>query len=599
MTQEALIALAAILGLGILSQWIAWRLRLPSILLLLLVGIVAGPVTGLLDPDELFGELLRPLVSFAVAVILFDGGLTLRLRDLREVGSVVRNLVTLGVAVTWVIGGLAAYFILGLNGYLATLLGAILTVTGPTVVTPLLQQVRPAGRVSSVLRWEGIVIDPIGAVLAVLAFEVALAGEIGGLGGAVTGLIWTFFLGAGLGLLAAVVMVLLLRHYWIPDYLQNSVALAAVIVVAALANSLQEEAGLVAVTVMGVALANQTSAAVRHIIEFKGNLGVLLLGLLFIILAARLDADALLDAGPRSLAFLAILIVVARPLGVALSSWGSDLTWKERVFVGGVAPRGIVAASVASVFTLELVEAGYPEAEPLVGLTFLVIIATVLVYGTLARPLASWLGLARSGVEGALIVGAHAWARELAAALQSEGVPVRLVDTNRSDIRAARLAGLDARYGSILSQSLAERMELHDFGRLLALTGNDEVNSLACLSFTEAFGRANVYQLSPGGTDRKKGVRDDLPMHLHGRILFVESATFRYLQERFREGATLKTTKLSAEFDFSDLERRYAGEVLLLFALTESGAVQVASVDQPLHPRPGQRVVSLVGPLQL
>ncbi|GAB4246337.1 MAG: sodium:proton antiporter [Thermoleophilia bacterium] len=599
MTQEALVGIAAVVVLGIGSQWLAWRLHMPSILLLLLTGILAGPVIGVLDPDALLGDLLRPFVSFAVAVILFEGGLSLRVRDLREVGLVVRNLVTIGVAVTWGVAGFSAHFVLGLEPYLAALLGAILTVTGPTVVIPLLQQVRPVERVGAVLRWEGIVVDPIGAVLSVLAFEVALLGEIGGLGEAVTGLIWTFFLGSSLGLAAAVVMVLLLRHYWIPDYLQNSVALALVIAIAALANSLQEETGLVAVTVMGVALANQSAAQVRHIIEFKGNLGVLLLGLLFIVLAARLDLQALLDTLPGGLVFLAILIVVARPLAVFLSTWGSDLTRKERIFLAAVAPRGIVAASVASVFTLELVSAGNGAAEPLVSFTFMVIIATVALYGSLAAPLARYLGLAKPDPHGVLIVGAHGWARDMAAALQAEGLPVRLVDTNRADIRAAKLAGLDAQYGSILSESLADRMDLSDYGRLLALTPNDEVNSLACLHFLEVFGRANVFQLAPAGTDQKKGVRDDMPMHLHGRTLFHDSATFRYLQERFSEGASLKATKLSEEFDYDDFERRYAGEALPLFALPESGGIQVATTDQPLRPRPGQKVISLVGPMEL
>ena len=595
MTEEALVALAGILGLGIAAQWLAWRLALPSIVLLLLVGVMAGPVFGLLDPDALFGDLLRPLVSFSVAVILFEGGLSLRLRDLRGVGLVVRNLVTVGMLVTWLVGGLGAYLILGLDGYTAALLGAILVVTGPTVILPLLQQVRPTGPVAAVLRWEGIVIDPVGAVVAILTFEVVLAGRFEGPGVAVANLLGTLFAGASLGGLAAAIMLLLLRHFWIPDYLQSSVALAAVIVISAAADLIQSEAGLVAVTVMGVVLANQSITPLRHIIEFKGNLGVLLLGLLFIILSARLSLDDLLGVGFEGVLYLLLLIVVARPLAVLVSTWGSELNTRERIFLSMMAPRGIVAASVASVAALQLREEGRLGGDRLVSLTFLIIIGTVIFYGFAARPLARRLGLSAERTEGVLMVGAHDWAREMAGALLQAGVRVRLVDTNRADIRAARLEGLDATYGSILSESLAERMDLQEFGRLLAVTPNDEVNALACLHFIDVFGRASVYQLPAGGIEPKKGVKEDLPIHLHGRTLFSEGATFRHLQQRFREGATLKVTNLTEEFDFDDFSRKHGGEATPLFVISESGAVQVASQMQPLAPKPGQKVISIVG----
>lgn len=599
MSEEVLVALAGIIGLGIAAQWLAWRLALPSIVLLLMAGVLAGPVFGLLDPDELLGDLLRPLVSLSVAVILFEGGLSLRLRDLRGVGFVVRNLVTVGLLITWLVGGVGAYLLLDLDGYTAALLGSILVVTGPTVIVPLLQQVRPTGRIGAVLRWEGIVIDPVGAVVAILTFEVALAGRFEGPAVAFGNLFWTLFIGSLLGALAAAVMLLLLRHYWIPDYLQSSVALGTVVVVSAAADVIQPEAGLVGVTVMGVVLANQSGAPLRHIVEFKGNLGVLLLGLLFIILSARLSLDDLLGVGFEGLLYLLLLIVVARPLAVLVSTWGSELNLRERVFLSLMAPRGIVAASVASVAALQLREEGRLGGDRLVSLTFLVIIGTVTFYGFAARPIARRLGLSAEKTEGVLMVGAHDWARKLAGALGQAGVPVRLVDTNRADIRAARLEGLDATYDSILSESLVERMELHEFGRLLAVTANDEVNALACLHFTDAFGRANVYQLPPSGIETKKGVKEDLPVHLHGRILFHDAATFRHLQERFREGGELKVTQLTEEFTFDDFRRKYGGEVTPLFVITESGAVQVASRTQPLAPKPGQKVVSLVGNAKL
>lgn len=596
MSEKLLVGLAGVTVLGILAQWIAWRLRLPSILLLLLAGILAGPVTGFIDPDAVFGDLLLPVVSISVAVILFEGGLSLRVRDLREVGGVVWNLVTAGALVTLVCTLLAARFILGMDWYLAVLLAAILVVTGPTVVIPILNHVRPSGQVGSVLRWEGIVIDPIGAVLAVLVFETALAGEFAGVRPLLEGLVRTFAVGGILGVGGASLLVTALRRYWIPDQFQSPVSLMAVVAVAAAANLLQDESGLVAVTVMGVAMANQSRTPVRHIVEFKENLGVLLLGVLFVLLAARLSPDNLMDLGVAGLLFLLVLVLVARPLAVAVSSVGSKLSRNERLFMAGVAPRGIVAASVSAIFALRLEEAGRAGADRIVPVTFLVIIGTVIVYGLTAAPWARALGLSAPTRRGVLIAGAHPWARSMAAVLKKEGFSVRLVDTNRAHVSDARMEGLDAVYGSVLSDSVAERLDLSGFGYLLALTSNDEVNALAALRYREVFGRACVYQLvscDPGG-----GFKDLPPDHLGGRILFGEEATCSYLAGRFTAGAVVKATRLTEEFDYASFKDLHGGGVLPMFVVTEAGQLLVSTEEKPLAPRPGQTLISMfVSPL--
>jgi NhaP-type Na+/H+ or K+/H+ antiporter len=591
MSQDVLIGLAAIVVLGIAAQWVAWRVRLPSILLLLFAGIVAGPATGLLDPDAIFGDLLLPLVSISVAVILFDGGLGLRVRDLRSVGAVVRNLVTIGALVTLGVLALAARYVLGLDWFLAALLGAILVVTGPTVVTPILNHVRPVGQVGPTLRWEGIVIDPIGAVMAVLAFEVALAGEFNGVMPLLTGLLRTLAVGGMIGLVGAVILVVFLERFWIPDYLQSPVSLMLVVAVAALSSALQAESGLVAVTVMGVALANQTRTPVRHIVEFKENLGILLLGMLFVLLAARLTTSDLSRMGLTGVLFLLVVVLVARPLAVWLSTLGSKFKRPEKLFMAAMAPRGIVAASVSAVFALRLEEAGKADAERIVSVTFLVIVGTVLLYGLSAEPLARRLGLANRGRLGVLIAGAHGWARQIAEALRNEGFSVRLVDTNRLHIYEARLAGFDTTYGSILSDTVAERTDLTGFGCLLALTSNDEVNALAALRYREVFGRAGVFQLVK--CTPEKGFRDLPPRHLGGRILFGEEATCLYLSGRFAGGSIVKTTRLTEEFDYAAFRRLHGGRALLMFAITESGQLQVSTQDSPLSPRPGQKIVCL------
>lgn len=584
--------LVAIVLLGSAAQWLAWRLRLPSILLLLLFGFLAGPVTGLVRPLELFGEALLPLVSLAVAIILFEGGLTLTWREIRATGNVVQRLVTVGALVTWIIGTLAAYWIVGLQWPLAILLGAILVVTGPTVIMPLLRHMRPSGPLGPVLKWEGIIIDPLGALLTVLVFEVIAAGELGSapmhIGVAV---FKTLVLGGGLGALAAGLITLAFGRFWIPDFLHNGVALALVVTVFFLANQLQHEAGLLAVTVMGMVLANQRFADLQHVLEFKENLRTLLISALFILLAARLRFEDFEGIGPSSVLFVLVLILLARPVSVLASTFGSRLSWRERFVIGWLAPRGIVAAAVASVFALRLEAAGYEQARLLVPLTFIAIVGTVVIYGLTAPLLARRLGVADPQAQGVLIVGAHKLPRELALALQKLKLRVLLVDTNYAAIRAARLASLPAYHGSILAEHAMEELDFGGIGRLMALTPNDEVNALAVQRFAALFGRASVFQLPPIEHTKSRFAH---AKHLHGRYLFGKELTFWQLERRLEEDWIIKTTKLTAEFDYKSFRQRYGEEAILLFRLGEAKRLDIVTTDAKLEPRAGQTLIAMV-----
>jgi NhaP-type Na+/H+ or K+/H+ antiporter len=390
MSEQALFDLTIIVVVGITAQWLAWRLKLPAIFLLILFGIVSGPVLHLITPDRLFGNLLFPLTSLAVALILFEGGLSLRIDDLKQAGAAVRGLICVGAVVTWLAGALAGGLLLGLDLPVALLLGAILVVTGPTVIVPLLRQVPLTSKLAAILRWEGILIDPLGAMLAVLVFEASFAdGMHEALKIALLGAGKTIFLGVVIGLLGAGLVVFLIKRYYIPDYLQIPVTLTVIVSVFATANLLQAESGLLAATILGIGLANQKMVDVRHIIIFYENLRVILLSSLFAVLAARLslnDLDYMLSW--NSLAFLGLLIFVVRPGAVALGTIRAGLSRRERIFLGFVAPRGIVAASVSSIFALQLRAVGVMQAERLEPLTFLVIIGTVTVYGLSAAPLA-------------------------------------------------------------------------------------------------------------------------------------------------------------------------------------------------------------------
>jgi NhaP-type Na+/H+ or K+/H+ antiporter len=593
MEETYLVQLALLIVLGIGAQWVGWRIKIPSILFLLGAGVAAGPIFGWVRPDDLFGDLLLPLVSVCVALILFEGGLTLRFRDLSGVSAVFWRMVTVGVAATWIVTAVAAHYFLHLSWPVSLLLGAILVVTGPTVIGPLLRHIRPTGKVGPLLKWEGIMIDPVGASLAVLVFE---AIESGGGGHAASGVTWgvikTLAIGLGFGILGANTLVFLIRRYWIPEMLHVAVALALALGTFALSNVLMHESGLLTVTIMGVWLANQNKVSIRHLVEFKENLRVLLLSVLFVLLAARLDLDMLRGLGWGGFAFVLILILVARPLSMFLCTIGTSLTRAERIFLCWMAPRGIVAAAVTSVFAIQLANHGHADAELMVPVTFLVIGLTVLIYGLTAGPLAKRLGLAIANPQGSVIIGAHEPARQLGQVLQKEGFDVLLVDSNWRNVTVARQEGLSAHFGDALSEKLLDDLPLDRMGRVLALTGNYTVNALATLHFAEVFGRSETYQMAMENKPGKGQDETELPRHLRGRILFGEEVPFRLLSERIWGGAKIKVTPLTEAFTFEDYQAQNP-EAIPLFVMTEDKRLNVITSENPPAPTPGQKLVCL------
>jgi NhaP-type Na+/H+ or K+/H+ antiporter len=608
MEEHLVLYLVGVPLLGIAAQWLAWRLRLPAILLLLGCGVALGQ---LIDPDTLLAavtggdrengpRLLFPVVSLAVAVILFEGGLSLRYHELTYSGPVVFRLVTIGAVVTWVLTALAAKFALELSTQIAVLIGAILVVTGPTVVGPLLRHVRPTKRVGSIAKWEGIVIDPIGALLAVLVFEQVLAVEqaptltrVG------LALLWCAAIAVVLGSVAAWLLVEATRRYLLPDYLQGVTFLAVALGAFAASNWLQAESGLATVTLLGIVLANQRKISVRHVVEFNEHLGVLLISCLFVVLGSRLNVNEIWSLGWGGAMLLLLLVVVVRPLAVLAATIGTATTLAERAFLAFLAPRGIVAAAVASVFALKVATISGEEgrlaaqAQQLVPITFLVIVGTVAIYGLCAGPLARKLGLADSDPQGLLIAGASGWIRAVAQVVKDEGIAVLLLDTNVSHVSEARMAGLSAECMNILSEPVQNELDLSGIGRLLAMTPNDEVNIMAARELTPLFGRANVYHL-PSSSD-KEG-RSALAAHLRARPLFGYEMTYSDIEGRTARGAIVKKTKLSDEFTWQDFLNLYGPTARLMFVLTGKNAITICTADQPVEPKRGQIVVALVDP---
>ena len=588
---ENLIGIIGVLGFGIGAQWLAWRLRSPAILFLLLFGFIAGPITGIVKPDQLFGNSFHPFISLAVSIILFEGGMTLRFSELKRIGNPVRNLVTLGVLITWILGTWASYKILGLSFSLACVLGAILVVTGPTVIMPMLRQLRLSSNLASTLKWEAMINDPTGILLAVLVFEVVLAGSFQESAVVVVSIILkTVFLGAVLGVFAGLLVAFLIRKHWVPDYLQNVVTLALVTTTAGFANILQPESGLFAATIMGIVLANQKKVSVQRIMEFKENLRVLLISVLFIILAARMKMESLSTVNVSTLTFFVFMVIIARPVAVFLSTLGSELSWREKCFLSWMAPRGIVAAAAASIFALSLEVAGYPEAEKLLTLTFLMIIGTVLLYGITTPLLAYFLKVGQANPHGVLILGAQPWVQELALLLKNMNCNPLLVDTNDVHIRQARRKGLRAVSGNIFSEDFIDQMDFGSIGHFLGMLPNDETNALAGSYFSKIVGGENVYQLPYAKDDMDRKPFFYKP---DTKFLFGETFTYEYLDHLFNRNGNLRVMEAPEGYDLNSFRKQYRNHATLLFIVDSHSKLKITETDQAPTVHEGDRLIYL------
>ena len=592
MSENTIVLLAGIGVIGALCQWAAWRMRLPAILFLLLAGILIGPVAGGLDPDKLLGDLLFPFVSLAVSVILFEGSLTLKFSQITGLERVVRRFVTTGMLITWLVITLATRWLVDFSWGIATLFGAIMVVTGPTVIQPMLRTVRPTAKVASILRWEGIIIDPIGALLAVLVFEFIVSA---GSGGAFLDTLAVFFrvvmagtlVGIGIGYLLGEA----LRRDWLPHYLYNVATLAAVMGAFALSHAMAHESGLLAVTVMGIYLANRKGVPIEEILEFKESLSLVLITVLFILLAARLDLGLLHELGWVAVQIFFVVQFVARPLEVAFVTRGSSLNWRERALLAWIAPRGIVAAAVVALFSLQLETLGFEEAVMLVPLTFVVIIGTVVLQSLTAAPLARVLKVAEPGSGGFLMVGANPLARAIAKALTQHKVAVRLTDTLWDNVSRARMAGLKTYYGNPLSEHAENYLDTAGLGRVLALTPDEHLNELACTRFRAYFGpkRSFALRVSPVEKGRKS-------VSVAGLWAFGDRANFVDMSRRLARGAEIRSTNLSEAFTFEKFNEKYGERATPLFGVDNKGRVEVFTADNLFVPKAGWTVIALLDP---
>ncbi|MGB0880621.1 MAG: cation:proton antiporter [Polaribacter sp.] len=566
-----MLELAGIVILGILAQWVAWKFKIPAILPLILIGLLVGPIAATYLSEDgskwiepiwngtkgLFpGDSLYYFVSLAISIILFEGGLTLKKNEIKNVGPVITKLITLGSAVTFFGAGIIAHFIFDLSWDLSFLFSGLIIVTGPTVITPILRNIPLKKDISTVLKWEGILIDPIGALVAVLVFEFISVG--GGSGFTKTALMEfgkILLFGTTFGFTFAHALAYAINKKLIPHYLLNVVSLSTVLLVFVESEIFAHESGLLAVVVMGMVLGNGKLKNLKELLYFKESLSVLLISILFILLAANINMEDLMLLYTWKTAILfAFVVFIIRPLAVFLSTHKSNLKLNEKLFISWVGPRGIVAAGIASLFGSKLLKEGIEGAEYITPLVFMVVLGTVLLNATTARFFAKWVGVFLKSSDAILIVGASSPARLIANYLKENNKRVVLIDSNKNYIEDAINTGLEAFDVNIYDDNLTDNIELNDVGYLIAMTGSEAVNEYALNSFSKSFGEHGAYRLAT--SKEIKSAKNN-----QKEQFFTPKDDYINLSEAFRDNPKIYEVEIASEDAYNKMFSKLFNEL--------------------------------------
>ncbi|WP_301029713.1 sodium:proton antiporter [Zhongshania sp.] len=586
-------ALVSILVAGIVCQWLAWRFRLPAIVLLAACGLVLGPITGWIQPSVDFGQGLGAVTSLFVAIILFEGGLNLQFHELRETAQVTRRLTSVGVILAWILGIAMAHWVGGLSWAVSSLLGAILVVTGPTVIMPLLKHAKLNRRTASYLKWEGIINDPIGVLLAVLVYQYLLySGEGPALQSVVASLGLALAVSAVLGGGVAYTLGHCFRQGWIPEYLKAPSIIAAVLAVYALSDLVQHESGLLSTTLMGVVMGNMGLRSLDEMRRFKEYITIILVSFLFVVLTASLTMASIQAIHWQLIAMVFGFVFVVRPLAVFLATIRTDCSWQDRVLIAWIAPRGVVAAASAGAFAPALIEAGFSDAEYLVPAVFMLIFATILAHGFSLGPLTKLLKLGSPGKGRVLIVGASPWTVELANSLGKIGQDVVIADTEWGRLQSARQQGVNTWFGEVLSDMADEAMALDNIYTVLAATGNNHYNSMVCNHFAPHLGRHRVFQPFDSGYERSKRVVSETR---RGITAFSANVSFAELWTRMIRGWVIRKTVITETYTEKDFLAKLPEDAVRLAIIPESGKLEWLS-QKARKLQTGDTVISFIPP---
>ncbi|MED4059804.1 sodium:proton antiporter [Priestia megaterium] len=593
--EPMLIHITLVVGLGVLSQWLAWRFKLPAIVVMSIIGLLTGPILGLIDPKAQFAQLFDPFVSIAVAVILFEGSLNLDMREVRGIEKPVFRIVTLGAMLAWILGSLAAHYIADLSWAVAIVIGGLFIVTGPTVILPLLRQAKLKPKPAAILKWEGIIVDPFGALLAVFSFEIVqflVLREVSGktilffFAASIIAVLIGWLLGRGIGLM--------FQKGHIPEYLKSPVVFIVVIACFTIADEIKHETGLLAVTAMGITLANMHISSISDMRHFKENISVLLTSTIFIMLTAGLTMKTITEIFHWNIIlFVLLMLFIVRPVSIFLSTVGTDLSIKEKILIGWIAPRGIVALTVSSYFAKVLIDEGFKDASILTTLTFALVFATVCAHGFSLSWLAKKLDLSIGEEPGILIVGSNDFTVAFASKLEQLGYPVLVADSSWERLRAARRAEVDVYHGEVLAEQTEYHLDLTPYEYVIAATELDAYNALVCTAFLQDMGRNNVFQLSIRDQEDSREDVDEIMHTVRGRMLFKKGITWEFLHHKMEHGYTVYNTKITDEYTYETYLEEKSDDSLLLAVSKQGKVLSFFAHDQEINVNVGDTVLSL------
>ena len=595
---SATLAVSLIIFLGVFSQWLAWKISKPAIVIMSLAGLIVGPFLNIIVPSQVLGDsIYKSIISISVALILFEGSLSLDFKEITDTKMTIKRIVVFGALISWILGSLSAYFLAGLSITTSLVIGALLIVTGPTVIIALLRQAKLDSKVSTILKWEGILVDPMGAILAVLSFEAA---EVFASSSVSPGILVKF----GIGVLIAVAIGVLvgigtgraLQKNYFPEYLKSAIVLCLVLGTFSLSESITHETGLLAVTVMGVILANMHISSIEQVKHFNENISILLTSSVFVMLTSSLSRSILVDIFQlKIILFVLSMLFIVRPLSIWISTIGTDLNIREKTLIGWIAPRGIVALTVTGYFSNLLVEEGHQDAELLLALTFALVIVTVIAHGFSIQPLAKKLGLAHDGKPGLVIVGSNPFSVALAKFLKDWDVPTLIVDYSGKNLENIINTDIETYQGEILYEVANYNLDLVIYKKMLLNTPIPLYNILVSNEFVSRFEHTSSICIINVLGDKVRSDFKEL-QKIGVPRLGDYRATYLSLIRLVEDGYDFAATQITEELTEEEYYRLMDYRRINIFTMTESGDIEFFTTEHKPRISSGDYIVSLTPP---
>lgn len=595
---SATLAVSLIIFLGVFSQWLAWKISKPAIVIMSLAGLIVGPFLNIIVPSQVLGDsIYKSIISISVALILFEGSLSLDFKEITDTKMTIKRIVVFGALISWILGSLSAYFLAGLSITTSLVIGALLIVTGPTVIIALLRQAKLDSKVSTILKWEGILVDPMGAILAVLSFEAA---EVFASSSVSPGILVKFDIGVliavAIGVLVGIGTGRALQKNYFPEYLKSAIVLCLVLGTFSLSESITHETGLLAVTVMGVILANMHISSIEQVKHFNENISILLTSSVFVMLTSSLSRSILVDIFQlKIILFVLSMLFIVRPLSIWISTIGTDLNIREKTLIGWIAPRGIVALTVTGYFSNLLVEEGHQDAELLLALTFALVIVTVIAHGFSIQPLAKKLGLAHDGKPGLVIVGSNPFSVALAKFLKDWDVPTLIVDYSGKNLENVINTDIETYQGEILYEVANYNLDLVIYKKMLLNTPIPLYNILVSNEFVSRFEHTSSICIINVLGDKVRSDFKEL-QKIGVPRLGDYRATYLSLIRLVEDGYDFAATQITEELTEEEYYRLMDYRRINIFTMTESGDIEFFTTEHKPRISSGDYIVSLTPP---